>query len=65
MEFITKYPVHMQRSLIRYGAYESYETGRVIIRHGRRPYAFYLVLGGSGKPNTTNRTKRTDNNELC
>ncbi|XP_022098922.1 uncharacterized protein LOC110983729 [Acanthaster planci] len=47
MEFITKYPVHMQRSLIRAGAFESYETGRVIIRHGRRPYAFYLVLGGS------------------
>ena len=48
MEFITKYPVHMQRGLIQTGAYESYETGRVIIRYGRRPYAFYLVLAGSG-----------------
>ncbi|XP_033647385.1 uncharacterized protein LOC117306916 [Asterias rubens] len=47
MEFITKYPVHMQRGLIQTGAYESYETGRVIIRYGRRPYAFYLVLAGS------------------
>ena len=48
MDFITKYPVHMQRGLIQTGSFESYETGRVIIRHGRRPYAFYLVLGGSG-----------------
>lgn len=49
MKGITKYPVDMQRGLVTNSWYEEYPTGRVIIRYGRSPQAFYVILGGSGE----------------
>ncbi|XP_030828822.1 uncharacterized protein LOC100892652 isoform X1 [Strongylocentrotus purpuratus] len=60
MKGITKYPVDMQRGLVTNSWYEEYPTGRVIIRYGRSPQAFYVILGGSalhleGDPNIPGR----------
>nr|XP_054752216.1 uncharacterized protein LOC129257830 isoform X1 [Lytechinus pictus] len=60
MKGITQYPVDMQRGLVSNSWYEEYPTGRVIIRYGRSPQAFYVILGGSalhleGDPNIPGR----------
>ncbi|XP_071496196.1 uncharacterized protein [Diadema antillarum] len=47
MKNVTQYPIDKQRGLVSSCWYEEYPTGRVIIRYGRRPQAFYVILGGS------------------
>ena len=49
LTFVKRYPVSMQRSMIQAAWYEEFTQGRVITRYGKRPQAFYLILGGSGK----------------
>lgn len=47
LTFVKRYPVSMQRSMIQAAWYEEFTQGRVITRFGKRPQAFYLILGGS------------------
>ncbi|XP_071816737.1 uncharacterized protein [Apostichopus japonicus] len=60
LKSITKYPIEMQRELLRNAWYEDYPSGRIILRYGRRPLAFYIIIGGSavvleGEPDKTGR----------
>ncbi|XP_071961593.1 uncharacterized protein [Antedon mediterranea] len=47
LKHLGRFPIEMQKDLIRNAWFESYEQHRVLIRYGRRPWTFYVILSGS------------------
>ncbi|XP_061419996.1 uncharacterized protein LOC133350041 isoform X2 [Lethenteron reissneri] len=47
VEAFGEFPKTMQKGLVRYGWYESFGPGRIIIRQGQVPQNFYLLLTGT------------------
>ncbi|XP_032812412.2 uncharacterized protein LOC116943575 isoform X2 [Petromyzon marinus] len=47
VEAFGEFPKTMQKGLVRYGWYESFGPGRMIIRQGQVPQNFYLLLTGT------------------
>ncbi|XP_053312074.1 cyclic nucleotide-binding domain-containing protein 2-like [Spea bombifrons] len=57
------YPVLIQEKIAKFGWYERFEPGRVIIRQGHVPQNFYLILSGTAVVTRVSRNKKTG--EYC
>ncbi|KAL5013245.1 hypothetical protein ScPMuIL_007515 [Solemya velum] len=47
IKMIAEYPERIQRKLAKHGVFESYGPKRILVRQGRQPDNFYVILFGS------------------
>ncbi|KAM8977671.1 uncharacterized protein RCH25_048502 [Pelodytes ibericus] len=53
------YPVHIQEKITKFGWYECFGSGRVIIRQGHVAQNFYLILSGTAVVTKVSQNKNT------